>query len=99
MTACWSPVAWYGVSCFFFSSRRRHTRYIGDWSSDVCSSDLPKIERSGRFEQFERTCDVGLVPLRGSDAPDRPLRHQDLRRDFMRAHNAKSVILERARDI
>src|SRR5437763_4877700 len=28
------------ASCFFFSSRRRHTRYIGDWSSDVCSSDL-----------------------------------------------------------
>src|SRR5437879_13303567 len=28
-------------SLFFFSSRRRHTRYIGDWSSDVCSSDLP----------------------------------------------------------
>src|SRR5437762_8149361 len=28
------------VICFFFSSRRRHTRYIGDWSSDVCSSDL-----------------------------------------------------------
>src|ERR1017187_10394432 len=25
----------------FFSSRRRHTRYIDDWSSDVCSSDLP----------------------------------------------------------
>src|SRR5437762_14343509 len=25
---------------FFFSSGRRHTRYIGDWSSDVCSSDL-----------------------------------------------------------
>src|SRR5437879_5375346 len=25
---------------FCFSSRRRHTRYIGDWSSDVCSSDL-----------------------------------------------------------
>src|SRR5437764_7655120 len=28
------------VNYFFFSSRRRHTRYIGDWSSDVCSSDL-----------------------------------------------------------
>src|SRR5437762_3903647 len=26
----------------FFSSRRRHTSYIGDWSSDVCSSDLPR---------------------------------------------------------
>src|ERR1039457_6777368 len=27
---------------FFFSSRRRHTRLQGDWSSDVCSSDLLK---------------------------------------------------------
>src|SRR5699024_12085184 len=26
---------------FFFSSRRRHTRSKRDWSSDVCSSDLP----------------------------------------------------------
>src|SRR2546421_4752000 len=26
--------------CFFFSSRRRHTRSDRDWSSDVCSSDL-----------------------------------------------------------
>src|SRR3712207_5580454 len=31
---------------FFFSSRRRHTRYWRDWSSDVCSSDvLNKLER------------------------------------------------------
>src|SRR3712207_7369483 len=28
------------VCLFFFSSRRRHTRYWRDWSSDVCSSDL-----------------------------------------------------------
>src|SRR5699024_4870663 len=28
------------VFCFFFSSRRRHTRSKRDWSSDVCSSDL-----------------------------------------------------------
>src|SRR6266487_6152590 len=28
------------VMFFFFSSRRRHTRWTGDWSSDVCSSDL-----------------------------------------------------------
>src|SRR5205807_10180841 len=28
------------VCFFFFSSRRRHTRLQGDWSSDVCSSDL-----------------------------------------------------------
>src|SRR5207253_8691820 len=31
--------------CFFFSSRRRHTRWPRDWSSDVCSSDLNGIER------------------------------------------------------
>src|SRR5690348_17530604 len=28
---------------FFFSSRRRHTRWTGDWSSDVCSSDLKSL--------------------------------------------------------
>src|SRR3712207_7627549 len=28
------------IVLFFFSSRRRHTRYWRDWSSDVCSSDL-----------------------------------------------------------
>src|SRR5690625_6175953 len=30
-------------SAFFFSSRRRHTRWPRDWSSDVCSSDLDQI--------------------------------------------------------
>src|SRR5690606_39380079 len=29
------------LAMFFFSSRRRHTRFSRDWSSDVCSSDLP----------------------------------------------------------
>src|SRR5882762_11425165 len=29
--------------CFFFSSRRRHTRFKCDWSSDVCSSDLVDV--------------------------------------------------------
>src|SRR5690606_38952066 len=32
-------------SSFFFSSRRRHTRFSRDWSSDVCSSDLMKPRR------------------------------------------------------
>src|SRR5437763_17052010 len=40
---------------FFFSSRRRHTRYIGDWSSDVCSSDL--VRRAGAV------CDQDEVPV------------------------------------
>src|SRR5256885_5597816 len=32
---------------FFFSSRRRHTRLQGDWSSDVCSSDLLPVSGGG----------------------------------------------------
>src|SRR5256885_5260284 len=32
---------------FFFSSRRRHTRLQGDWSSDVCSSDLEHAKEMG----------------------------------------------------
>src|SRR5690349_22158001 len=33
---------------FFFSSKRRHTRSLRDWSSDVCSSDLVPQESSAR---------------------------------------------------
>src|SRR6266581_7294105 len=40
-------------SLFFFSSRRRHTRWTGDWSSDVCSSDLPRGEWSEPVVQVD----------------------------------------------
>src|SRR5262245_66459197 len=33
------------IFLFFFSSRRRHTRCLSDWSSDVCSSDLTSVKR------------------------------------------------------
>src|SRR2546430_5717156 len=36
------------ASVFFFSSRRRHTRFDCDWSSDVCSSDLSSLPGSRR---------------------------------------------------
>src|SRR5205807_7839828 len=38
-------------SSFFFSSRRRRTRLQGDWSSDVCSSDLPGRVHAERTRQ------------------------------------------------
>src|SRR5437762_1771901 len=44
---------------FFFSSRRRHTRYIGDWSSDVCSSDLR--EATGKKEERMATPESKLT--------------------------------------
>src|SRR6266705_1001144 len=40
---------------FFFSSRRRHTRSYGDWSSDVCSSDLDVMVDSV-FVNSGRSC-------------------------------------------
>src|ERR1039457_7315449 len=43
---------------FFFSSRRRHTRLQGDWSSDVCSSDL----RSPRPVRARNSPNPGRVP-------------------------------------
>src|SRR5437762_10444820 len=50
---------------FFFSSRRRHTRYIGDWSSDVCSSDLVPVGQ-------QRDDGSGLHPLL-EHVEDRPV--------------------------
>src|SRR5690606_41200164 len=48
------------ILSFFFSSRRRHTRFSRDWSSDVCSSDLETEEEAkqiiaklGAGESFE----------------------------------------------
>src|SRR5205807_2909239 len=43
---------------FFFSSRRRHTRLQGDWSSDVCSSDLKLYnivkDSAGAEKEYDR---------------------------------------------
>src|SRR5438093_9618196 len=38
----------------FFSSRRRHTRLVSDWSSDVCSSDLQYLGAQAMEEQLKR---------------------------------------------
>src|SRR3712207_1800819 len=48
---------------FFFSSRRRHTRYWRDWSSDVCSSDLGEV-RVAAGDLEERLCLQALLPER-----------------------------------
>src|SRR5690606_41157387 len=38
---------------FFFSSRRRHTRFSRDWSSDVCSSDLRVICLAPEYKKYD----------------------------------------------
>src|SRR5260370_11011873 len=45
---------------FFFSSRRRHTRFKCDWSSDVCSSDLGSLDAHNRVERL-RASDPGVA--------------------------------------
>src|SRR5205814_6956790 len=72
---------------FFFSSRRRHTRCLSDWSSDVCSSDLD----AGAHR--ERCGGPGTVPGAGGggracvDAPG------EKRRDDRRQSLAASTLL------
>src|SRR5256886_3184973 len=60
---------------FFFSSRRRHTRFDCDWSSDVCSSDLaergtrrPAQTLMPKYPMLEYLWIVPLLPLLGSAA-------------------------------
>src|SRR5438045_9638283 len=66
------------LCCFFFSSRRRHTRCLSDWSSDVCSSDLPYevllVDDGSVDGTLER-----LLEIEGRDRRVRVLR---LRRNF-----------------
>src|SRR5688500_20170920 len=59
--------------CFFFSSRRRHTRLQGDWSSDVCSSDLTHIaeidgkdchREKHRCDEQHRPAEIGRASCR-----------------------------------
>src|SRR2546430_11748716 len=58
---------------FFFSSRRRHTRFDCDWSSDVCSSDLPSligVLAAGYGDGIHRSLgNRGSVLVRGKLAP------------------------------
>src|SRR2546430_5719700 len=56
---------------FFFSSRRRHTRFDCDWSSDVCSSDLKNSKLMQRqlalgaaFKEFENSV-AGMLIAQG----------------------------------
>src|SRR5438094_10677199 len=61
---------------FFFSSRRRHTRSYGDWSSDVCSSDLELLRQDvGRDNSvFVHLTLVTFIPTAG-ELKTKPTQH------------------------
>src|SRR6266498_4070715 len=51
--------------CFFFSSRRRHTRCGRDWSSDVCSSDLGGWLKNDAYSMADGQDATRAQPLSG----------------------------------
>src|SRR6267154_4153638 len=55
------------ISSFLFSSRRRHTIWTGDWSSDVCSSDLFTVGLTGRFAAEPRVIATGYDGVKRSE--------------------------------
>src|SRR5437870_13853987 len=69
---------------FFFSSRRRHTRWPRDWSSDVCSSDLVTRLISGRLADRDvREIHRAVRRLRGT-LGEKPVAEQPLERGARR---------------
>src|SRR6266581_9430482 len=55
---------------FFFSSRRRHTRWTGDWSSDVCSSDLRVLD-GDLYRRSDRLAGACVAERGGERHPGR----------------------------
>src|SRR6267143_6535949 len=91
------------ILIFFFSSRRRHTIWNCDWSSDVCSSDLLDANVASA-----RICGVEGHPARGphvdsgrredppgADAPHEPLVEFDSLRDAAGTHDIADPKRER----
>src|SRR5256885_4005078 len=79
---------------FFFSSRRRHTRLQGDWSSDVCSSDLLFTE----VEQRIRTC-LGELGLEVKGWMESAIEGGDGNREFFVHAQQAAVVKEPAQQI
>src|SRR2546430_5899886 len=73
--------------CFFFSSRRRHTRFDCDWSSDVCSSDL---SRSGR----SRDATPSAIPATCAEGDQRCARFLDRPRRASENEPVRRMTLE-----
>src|SRR5579862_2960010 len=73
--------------CFFFSSRRRHTRWNCDWSSDVCSSDLVHSDRNhaAHRPRHARVAARSGIAFRGSYR--RPGPHRSERRRGVPRHS------------
>src|SRR5688572_31936202 len=82
---------------FFFSSRRRHTRFDCDWSSDVCSSDLPETLK--RLRELGEQLDGGkAVNRHRRHHQDRPLAGTRLIREWQGVEHCATVRDDRSEE-
>src|SRR5437016_5570696 len=85
---------------FFFSSRRRHTRLVSDWSSDVCSSDLLLVDRleklkaegSFRFERKFLRENGEVIPVEVSLSALRGRYYQAIIRDISQRKRREALL-------
>src|SRR5689334_24033175 len=79
---------------FFFSSRRRHTRWNCDWSSDVCSSDLDvNLSRPRKLADIVESDVANQLK-----ATALSLLHEEAMKSFVDAHSRASVIDSHGRE-
>src|SRR5581483_12098269 len=78
---------------FFFSSRRRHTRYWRDWSSDVCSSDLEIKNREQAIAGLKAR--LGEYQGRLSQEPIREQQLADLTRGYEQSKSNYDDLLKK----
>src|SRR5690242_14750359 len=77
--------------CFFFSSRRRHTRLTCDWSSDVCSSDLTEFGK-GAARRTRRDGNVPAVLYGHGEAPKHLAVNAQAFAAILREHGTNAVL-------
>src|SRR5438034_9348978 len=83
---------------FFFSSRRRHTRSLCDWSSDVCSSDLDAVAVVAA-DTWAAKQGLAALDIRWDDGPNANLTTADIVQQLATASEKSGVVARKDGDV